>query len=58
VQGALVARLRAVVDLARLPAAVRTDGWRADLASARAALPADTPATEDTLAADRLLAAH
>jgi hypothetical protein len=55
-QAARVARLRAVLDVARLPVDARPPGWRAELARARAALPADSPATEDTGAADRLLA--
>jgi hypothetical protein len=55
-QGALVTRLRALVDIARLPAAARPSGWGDVLARARADLPPGSPATEDTAAADALLA--
>jgi hypothetical protein len=55
-QGALVTRLRAVLDLARLPAAARPPDWRAALARTRADFPAGSPATDDTAAADALLA--
>jgi class 3 adenylate cyclase len=55
-QGALVAQLRALVDIARLPAAARPSDWRDVLARARADLPAGSPATVDTAAADALLA--
>jgi class 3 adenylate cyclase len=55
-QGALVARLRASLVLARLPEPVRPPDWRSDLARARADLPEEGPATEDMRAADRLLA--
>ena len=53
-QGARVARLRAAVQLARVPAAARPDGWRTVLAEARSDLPL-SPATDDTAAADDLL---
>jgi tetratricopeptide (TPR) repeat protein len=53
-QGARVARLRAAVQLARVPSAVRPAPWRAMLAEARADLP-PTAATDDTAAADDLL---
>jgi hypothetical protein len=55
-QGALVARLRSLVDLARLPSNARPADWRPDLARARADLPPDVAMTEDAVAADRLLA--
>ncbi|MGY1679229.1 ATP-binding protein [Geodermatophilus sp. SYSU D01176] len=53
-QGARLSRLRAAVDLARLPAASRPEHWRTLLAEARADLPAAT-ATAETAAADELL---
>jgi class 3 adenylate cyclase/tetratricopeptide (TPR) repeat protein len=53
-QGARVARLRAAVQLARVPAATRPGSWRAVLAEARADLPASW-VTPDTAAADDLL---
>ncbi|TFV86972.1 adenylate/guanylate cyclase domain-containing protein [Blastococcus sp. CT_GayMR16] len=53
-QGARVARLRAAVQLARVPAAARPDDWRTVLAEARADLP-PAPVTDDTAAADDLL---
>jgi hypothetical protein len=49
-----VARLRAAVQLARVPAASRPGSWRTELAAARADLPS-SPATDDTTAADELL---
>jgi class 3 adenylate cyclase/tetratricopeptide (TPR) repeat protein len=55
-QSALVARLRALVGIARLPAPARPSGWRDALARARADLPEGSPATNDTAAADALLA--
>lgn len=54
-QGARVARLRAALELARLPVGSRPDDWRSMLEDARADLPA-TLATSDTEAADALLA--
>jgi hypothetical protein len=54
-QGARVARLRAALELARLPVGSRPDDWRTMLEDARADLPA-TLATSDTEAADALLA--
>ncbi|MDF3044161.1 MAG: putative CyaI3 adenylate/guanylate cyclase [Ornithinibacter sp.] len=54
-QGARVARLRAAVDLARVPAAIRPDDWRTVLADARRDL-SPTLATSDTAAADDILA--
>jgi class 3 adenylate cyclase/tetratricopeptide (TPR) repeat protein len=53
-QGARVARLRAAVQLARVPAASRPGSWRTELVAARADLPS-SPATDDTTAADELL---
>jgi hypothetical protein len=49
-----VARLRAAVELARVPAAYRPDDWRTTLSEARADMP---PAlrTGETTAADDLL---
>jgi class 3 adenylate cyclase len=55
-QGALVSRFRAALDLARLPEVARPRDWRTELARARADLPQDHPTTDQTLAADRLLA--
>lgn len=54
-QGATVARLRAAVDLAKLPGPARPQGWRAMVSEARNAVP---PAfsSDDTAAADDLLA--
>jgi class 3 adenylate cyclase len=54
-QGARVARLRAAVALAGLPAGSRPEEWRTVLAAARADLPPSL-ATEDTAAADALVA--
>ncbi|MFC4694171.1 ATP-binding protein [Geodermatophilus arenarius] len=54
-QGARLSRLRAALDLARLPADVRPQDWRTFVAEARADLPATT-ATPETAAADELLA--
>lgn len=51
-QGARVARLRAAVDMARLPAEHRPATWRADLEEAKNALPAPIAETSD---ADALL---
>jgi tetratricopeptide (TPR) repeat protein len=53
-QGARLSRLRAALDLARLPAGSRPEDWRTVLREARADLPAST-ATADTAAADDLL---
>ncbi|SHN57385.1 AAA ATPase domain-containing protein [Geodermatophilus obscurus] len=53
-QGARVSRLRAALDLARLPTPSRPAHWRILLAEARADLPPST-ATTDTAAADDLL---
>jgi class 3 adenylate cyclase/tetratricopeptide (TPR) repeat protein len=53
-QGARVSRLRAALDLARLPAAGRPPHWRGLLAEARADVP-PTFVTEETAAADDLL---
>ena len=53
-QGARVARLRAALDLARLPADLRPDDWRTSLAAAREAVPA--LASPEAQAADLLLA--
>lgn len=54
-QDARVARLRAAVELARVPAAYRPDDWRTTLSDARRAL-SSTLHTVDTAAADELLA--
>ncbi|MGY1731153.1 ATP-binding protein [Geodermatophilus sp. SYSU D01045] len=54
-QSARLSRLRAALDLARLPAEVRPGDWRALLAEARADVPASTT-TAETVAADELLA--
>jgi class 3 adenylate cyclase/tetratricopeptide (TPR) repeat protein len=53
-QGARVARLRAAVQLARVPADARPGDWRVVLADARAELPPSL-STADTAAADELL---
>jgi tetratricopeptide (TPR) repeat protein len=53
-QGARLSRLRAAVDLARLPAAIRPGNWRILLAEARADMPAST-VTAETVSADLLL---
>jgi class 3 adenylate cyclase len=53
-QGARVARLRAALDLARLPDDLRPADWRDSLVAARHAVPALTSA--ETEAADALLA--
>lgn len=53
-QGARVSRLRASLDLARLPQARRPAGWRSLLAAARADMPSSTLMAE-TAAADALL---
>lgn len=53
-QGARLSRLRAAVDLARLPAAGRPANWRTLLAEARADMPAST-VTAETASADLLL---
>jgi class 3 adenylate cyclase/tetratricopeptide (TPR) repeat protein len=53
-QGARVSRLRAAVDLARLPPDCRPERWRTLLAEARADMPT-TVATPGTAAADDLL---
>jgi hypothetical protein len=53
-QGARVSRLRAALDLARLPAPPRPAQWRILLAEARADMPAST-VTAETAAADDLL---
>jgi class 3 adenylate cyclase/tetratricopeptide (TPR) repeat protein len=55
-QGARVSRLRAAVDLARLPAARRPEGWRPTLAEARADMPPSVGIPE-VEAADGLLVA-
>ncbi|MGY1726450.1 ATP-binding protein [Geodermatophilus sp. SYSU D01062] len=52
-QGARLSRLRAALDLARLPAEVRPEDWRTLVAEARADLPATT-VTPETAAADAL----
>jgi hypothetical protein len=49
-----VSRLRAALDLARVPQACRPIGWRTLLAEARADMPSSTVITE-TAAADDLL---
>jgi hypothetical protein len=54
-QGAWVARLRAAVELARVPLVSRPDDWRTVLAEARGDLPRNL-ATSDAAAADDLLA--
>ncbi|MGY1603664.1 ATP-binding protein [Geodermatophilus sp. SYSU D00815] len=51
-QGARTSRLRAALDLARLPVACRPERWRDLLAEARQDVPATTP---ETVAADDLL---
>lgn len=54
-QGARVSRLRAALDLVRLPVASRPDRWRATLEEARREMsPSST--TDETAAADALLA--
>ncbi|HYF46128.1 MAG TPA: AAA family ATPase, partial [Acidimicrobiales bacterium] len=53
-QGARVSRLRAALDLARLPAPSRPAHWRILLAEARADMPAST-VTAETASADLLL---
>jgi len=53
-QGARMSRLRAAVDLARLPAAHRPESWRNVLAEAREDMPPPT-ATDATAVADDLL---
>jgi hypothetical protein len=53
-QGARVSRLRAALDLARLPEAERPVGWRDLLADAREDMPSSTSMPE-TAAADVLL---
>jgi class 3 adenylate cyclase/tetratricopeptide (TPR) repeat protein len=53
-QGARVSRLRAAIDLARLPQEHRPVDWRSLLAEARAEMPASTVMAE-TAAADDLL---
>jgi class 3 adenylate cyclase/tetratricopeptide (TPR) repeat protein len=53
-QGARVSRLRATVDLARLPPGWRPEHWQTLLAEARADMP-PTVVTPDTAAADDLL---
>jgi hypothetical protein len=53
-RGARVSRLRAAVDLARLPARSRPEGWRSLLAEARDDMPRSTT-TVDTAAAGELL---
>jgi class 3 adenylate cyclase/tetratricopeptide (TPR) repeat protein len=53
-QGARMSRLRAAVDLARLPADARPEDWRSVLAEARDDLP-PTTTTGETQAADQLL---
>ena len=53
-QGARVSRLRATLDLARLPEADRPEGWRGLLADAREDMPSSTIMAETT-AADALL---
>jgi class 3 adenylate cyclase/tetratricopeptide (TPR) repeat protein len=54
-QGSRVARLRAAVDLARLPDPHRPEDWRDTLAAARSALP-PSYTSDDTAVADSLLA--
>ncbi len=53
-QGARVARLRAVLELAHLPAEVRPSDWHAWLDEARRDMPSSLPSTE-TVDADELL---
>jgi hypothetical protein len=53
-RGARVSRLRAAVDLARLPARSRPEGWRSVLAQARDDMPRSAT-TVDTAAAGELL---
>ena len=53
-QGARVARLRAALDLARLPEVSRPASWRTVLAEAREDMPSSTVMAETT-AADVLL---
>jgi class 3 adenylate cyclase/tetratricopeptide (TPR) repeat protein len=54
-QGARIARLRAALDLARLPEPSRPDGWRVMLEAARSDMPASFR-NDETEAADDLLA--
>jgi tetratricopeptide (TPR) repeat protein len=54
-QGARVSRLRAAVDLARLPSKGRPEGWRTLLSEARADMPL-SGAIPEAAAADELLA--
>jgi hypothetical protein len=53
-QGALVARLRAAVDIATLPGSSRPPGWKGMLTEARRAVP-PALSSSDTAAADELL---
>jgi hypothetical protein len=53
-QGARVSRLRAALDLARLPASYRPAHWRSLLAEARSDVPSSF-VTDETAAADDLL---
>ncbi len=53
-QGARVSRLRAALDLARLPAPSRPEHWRTLLAEARADMPPSF-VTDETVGADLLL---
>jgi hypothetical protein len=54
-QGARVTRLRAALELSRVPAPSRPEDWRTVLSEARADLPPSF-ASEETAAADELLA--
>jgi class 3 adenylate cyclase len=53
-RGARVSRLRAAVDLARLPARIRPDDWRSVLVAAKDDMPGSA-STVDTTAAEELL---
>jgi tetratricopeptide (TPR) repeat protein len=53
-QGARVSRLRAAVELARVPASYRPDDWRSTLSEAREDMPPSFT-SDETTAADRLL---
>jgi hypothetical protein len=54
-QGARVARLRAAIELARLPESLRPRGWRIMLDEARSDMPASF-VSDETAVADDLLA--
>jgi hypothetical protein len=53
-QGARVARLRAALELARLPESLRPKGWRIMLEEARSDMPASFVSDEIAVADDLL----